>query len=100
MHEKLHTSLVFISNKILRPCIEQRRYISSMLGRMRLLAGEVLNYQNIYVYYSIMVRQSFMTVILLVHTLVKLFVHMTEQKLKDLFLLANINLTPYYHNTS
>jgi len=71
-----------------------------MLGRMRLLAGEVLNYQNIYVYYSIMVGKSFMTVILLVHTLVKLLVHMTEQKLKDLLLLANVNLTPYYHNTS
>jgi hypothetical protein len=85
--EKLHTSVGFISNKILRPNIEQRSYISKMPGRKLLnvlLAEEVLNYQNIYVYYSIMVGQSFTAVILLVHTLVKCLVHVTKLKLNDL----------------
>jgi hypothetical protein len=79
--EKLHTSLGFISNKILRPSIEQRIYISNMPGRKLLnvlSAEEVFNYQYIYTFYSIMVGQSFTTAILVVHTLVKFLVYVTQ----------------------
>jgi hypothetical protein len=79
--EKLHISLGFISNKILRPSIEQRIFISNMPGHKLLnvlSADEVLNYQNIYACYSITVGQSFTTDVLVAHTLVKFFVHVTK----------------------
>jgi hypothetical protein len=52
------------------------------------------------VYYSVMVGQISVKVILLVHTLVKFLIHVTEQKLNDFFFWAKIKLTPYYQYTS